>query len=130
MLDNPFPVSFLCKLKNVRVYFLQNSKKITRKKVLKRREKAIFFEVIPGVLGCSINLKITQKFLFRRLVFTDYISICCDYGVIDVSACFYQKQPPECFMKNVLLEISQNSQENTCARLSFLINLQASGVFL
>ena len=26
----------------------------------------------------------------------------------------------------VFLEISQNSQENTCARISFLINLQAS----
>ena len=31
-----------------------------------------------------------------------------------------QKQPPE-----VLLEISKNSQENTCARVSFLIKLQA-----
>ena len=33
-----------------------------------------------------------------------------------------QKQPPEVF-----LEISKNSQENTCARVSFLIKLQASG---
>ena len=34
--------------------------------------------------------------------------------------------------KKVFLEISQNSQENTCARASFLINLEASGtgVFL
>ena len=30
-----------------------------------------------------------------------------------------------CSVKNVFLEISQNSQENTCARVSFLINLQA-----
>ena len=28
-------------------------------------------------------------------------------------------------MKKVLLEISQNLQENTCARISFLIKLQA-----
>ena len=28
-------------------------------------------------------------------------------------------------MKKVFLEISQNSQENTCARVSFLIKLQA-----
>ena len=27
-------------------------------------------------------------------------------------------------MKKVFLEISQNSQENTCARVSFLINLK------
>ena len=34
--------------------------------------------------------------------------------------------------KKVFLEISQNSQKNTCARFSFLIKLQASGtgVFL
>ena len=32
-----------------------------------------------------------------------------------------QKQPPEVFFeKNLFLEISQNSQENTCARISFL----------
>ena len=29
------------------------------------------------------------------------------------------------FCKKVLLEISQNSQENTCARFSFLMKLQA-----
>ena len=30
-----------------------------------------------------------------------------------------------CFVKKVFLEILQNSQENTCARVSFLIKLQA-----
>ena len=30
-----------------------------------------------------------------------------------------------CSIKKVFLEILQNSQENTCARVSFLINLQA-----
>ena len=35
------------------------------------------------------------------------------------------KQPPEVF-----LEISQTSQENTCARVTFLIKLQALGLQL
>ena len=35
------------------------------------------------------------------------------------------KKPTKHFKKRVLLEISQNSQENTCARVSFLIKLQA-----
>ena len=35
-----------------------------------------------------------------------------------------------CSMKKVLLEILQNSQENTCARASFLIKLQACSLFL
>ena len=33
-----------------------------------------------------------------------------------------------CSVKKVFLEISQNSQENTCARISFLIKLQASAI--
>ena len=31
-------------------------------------------------------------------------------------------------VKKVFLEISQNSQENTCTKFSFLIKLQASGL--
>ena len=38
---------------------------------------------------------------------------------------YFQKQSP-----NVFLEISQNSQENTCARVFFLIKLQALGLQL
>ena len=34
-----------------------------------------------------------------------------------------------CSVKKVFLEISQNSQENTCARVYFLIKLQTSGFF-
>ena len=33
-------------------------------------------------------------------------------------------------VKKMFLEISQNSQENICARVSFVINLQASGLQL
>ena len=35
-----------------------------------------------------------------------------------------------CSVEKVLFEISQNSQENTCARVSFLMKLQASGLQL
>ena len=35
---------------------------------------------------------------------------------------------PDVFCKKLFLEISQNSQENTCARVSFLTKLQASGL--
>ena len=35
-----------------------------------------------------------------------------------------------CAVKKVFLEISQSSQENTCARASFLMKLQASGLKL
>ena len=35
-----------------------------------------------------------------------------------------------CSLKKVFLEISQNLQENTCARVSFLIKLQAVMIIL
>ena len=38
-----------------------------------------------------------------------------------------QKQPPKVFYKKEVLKVLQNSQENICTIVSFLINLQASG---
>ena len=35
-----------------------------------------------------------------------------------------------CSMKKVFLKISENSRENFCARVSFLIKLQTSGNFI
>ena len=50
------------------------------------------------------------------------------------SACFWEvvqviteAVAQRCSVEKVFLEISQNSQENTCARVSFLIKLQAGG---
>ena len=37
-----------------------------------------------------------------------------------------EKAIRRCSVKKLFLEISQNSQENTCARVSFLIKLQAA----
>ena len=43
----------------------------------------------------------------------------------------FQKQPPEMlYQKKVFLKILQNSQENTCARVDFLIKLQSSDLLL
>ena len=35
------------------------------------------------------------------------------------------RRRPRCYAKWVFLKVSQNSQENTCDRVSFLIKLQA-----
>ena len=42
----------------------------------------------------------------------------------------YRRSHLEVFCKKVFLKIPQNSQENTCARVSFLMKLQASGLQL
>ena len=63
---------------------------------------------------------------FNRVVNTPLVSLnSCRY--------FPEAVARSCFVKKVFLEISQNSQENTCARVSFLIRLQVftdTGVFL
>ena len=51
------------------------------------------------------------------------------------SGCFYfwitsEAVARTCSIKKVFLEISQNSQENTCTSFSFLIKLQASGLWI
>ena len=82
VLDNPFTVPFLCKLKHISVYFIQNSMKITCKQLISFRESHVFSKVIPGVLGRLIKFKITQRFLLGRSVFPGYLSVSCDYVFI------------------------------------------------
>ena len=61
----------------------------------------------------------TNKVAESKLVLDDEVL----FTTFSFDLILAQKQPPE-----VLLEISQNSQENTCARVFFLIKLQAGGV--
>ena len=60
MLDNPFLVPSLCKLNHISLCFIQISTKSPAKLLIPFRESTVFFfEVIPGVLSCSVNFNIT-----------------------------------------------------------------------
>ena len=62
--------------------------------------------------------KIKGNFQLNELIFNEKETK-CKYTSASLPV---QKQPPEVFCKKKLfLEILQNSQENTCARVSFLI---------
>ena len=50
----------------------------------------------------------------------------CYYGNFTMSFAIQKSNRLEVFCKIVFLKILQNSQENTCTRVSFLITLQAS----
>ena len=55
----------------------------------------------------------------------------CDFTKTLLQSCvFVEAVGQRCSVKKAFLEISQNSQENTCARVSFLLKLQASGLQL
>ena len=46
----------------------------------------------------------------------------------DVRTSSFRNSPPEMFCKKDILKILENSQENTCVGVSFLITLQAWGL--
>ena len=73
--------------------------------------------VIPLFVRQPIRPLAMQDLGNGSLVFSDFLN--------EVTEAVVQR----CSVKKVFLEISQNSQENTCARVSFLIKLQASGFF-
>ena len=66
------------------------------------------------------------KFL-RTLIFKNI----CERLILKISISVTNSEAvvQKCSVKKVFLEISQNSQENTCATASFLIKLQALGSF-
>ena len=68
-------------------------------------------------------------------IFPFFIIFFVSLEMIEISICFnllpsrnIEAVSQRCSVKIVFLEIWQNSQENTYARASFLIELQASGV--
>ena len=71
-LDNPFPVPCLCKLNHISVCFIQFHHLQIANSLSFPQGKPCFYEVIPGVLGRSVNFNITYRFLLRRPVFPDY----------------------------------------------------------
>ena len=44
-------------------------------------ESSVWSVCIPSVFGRSINFKIPKRFLCRRLLFPDYLSVSCDYDI-------------------------------------------------
>ena len=73
MLENSFLVPSLCKLDHISLCFMQISTKSPAKLLIPFRKNTVFCEVIPGVLGRSVNFNIKQRFLLRRPVFPDYL---------------------------------------------------------
>ena len=71
------------------------------------------------------DFQMTCTFIFFGAY--SYSKLVCNWNSIGGNRWIWerQKQPPEMFCKKrCFLETSQNSQENTCARVSFLIKLK------
>ena len=70
--------------------------------------------------------KVEEK-VFLNLYFAEKYHVLRKFH--EYGALFTGAVVQRCSVNKVFLEISQNSQENTCARVSFFIKLQASGGF-
>ena len=73
-----------------------------------------YFDCKAMAIGARSQVILFRHFSLRRLMFSK--------APLSLPQVFQR-----CSVKEVFLEISQNPQENTCARVSFLIKLQASG---
>ena len=105
--------------KFLRTPFLQNTSGrllLHRETKIAFRLKALFFLKNIFCLYFSPIAKLwpRKKVIFKVFVFWKYSKTLT-----------FKSSHQRCSMKKVFLEISQNSQENTCARASFLIKLQA-----
>ena len=99
-------------------------------------------EVIISVMWLLCNLRTRKSFLRKIDGVTNqfYLSqsipslnfnfiSCQQVGKYEWRLFSQEAVAQTCSVKKVFLEISQNSQENTCARASFLIKLVAGGCF-
>ena len=79
---------------------------------------------------CSILTDLSNLLFWFHQKFAKLAYEKCSYKTVskkaeaDVRKCFSETVAQRCSVKQVFLEISQNSQENTCARVSLLIKLQ------
>ena len=82
---------------------------------------------------CIVTRLCIYFFCFCKIlkVFAHFSNILLSQFILGILIVNYWSTPflevvvQRCSVKKVFLEISQNSQENTCARVSFLIKLQA-----
>ena len=81
MLDNPFLVPSLCKLSHISLCFIQINTKSPAKLLVPFRESNVFFEVIPVVLGRSVNFNITK--ISIKTAHDSGLSVSCDYDLIN-----------------------------------------------
>ena len=88
--------------------------------------KIIPCEFVPRIYIFLFNLKRYRLYIYWKLVIfqSNHYPLGC---WTSNGTCLSEAVVPMCFVEKVFLEISQNSQENTCARLSSLIKLLALG---
>ena len=66
-------------------------------------------------------MKYSLETKMRKKDFINTTKICEHFSIFRCIFLFLLKQPPEVFYTKRVLKNYENSQENTCARVSFLI---------
>ena len=85
----------------------------------------LIYEVATSFIGACLGFNV--RFQKERLEWIQEYNLDFKKVRAEQRITTSQKQPSEVFYKKkMFLKISQNSQENSCARVSFLIKLQVS----
>ena len=98
-----------------------------------------FKDTLNPLCSCSMEAETTTYYFLRCQFYNSHrVTLMNDLGNIPISFPavsdhdlsslllhgYLEAVTQRCSVKKVFLKISQNSQENTCARVSFLIKLQ------
>ena len=86
------------------------------------REQIYFIDIIYIYIYIYILHKQTYTHTYIKTFFVNHVEI----SILEHREAVLQR----CSLKKVFVEISENSQENVCARVSLLIKLQASSLQL
>ena len=97
--------------------------KITRS--ICHKYRVYYFNPISSKLQQNTVAKANKSFFLYYHLITYWKIDISTKVIILIRLIRVRSSHQRCSMEKVLLEISQNSQENTCARVSFLIKLQA-----
>ena len=144
-----------CSVKKVLLKISQNSQKTAVPKSLFKVFSCEFYEVSKNIffyrtplVAASASCVVSSLCSFKNLMMTEnstnpFKGILTELFFLQPAATMKINPSEQCLLKTyllknrsnhercsikkVFLEISQNSQENTCARVSFLIKLQALG---
>ena len=87
-------------------------------------QKLLWFEAIVALITSSPLLSTKIEISIFRNINYEHVKITIILPTFDNIIALPKAVAQTCSAKKVFLEISQNSQENTCARVSFLIKLR------
>ena len=115
------------------IFYIDINTNIDRKwKIMQNLFKKLFFQKFQVFIDLFYRYDYPRYFIYPDCMWRHMCATCNSLIFTFILHNTWNKRSSHqrCFIKKVFLEISQNSQENTCLRVSFLMKLQGCGLQL